>query len=128
RALSAAVRPGGYVSLLARNRAGEVLRDAIKSHDFEAARAALDAEWVRESLYGGPAKLFDLEHLRALTGAASLDVVAARGVRVFADYLPPSLTENEQDYARVFNLELNLGARPCFAAVARYIQIIARRV
>lgn len=128
RAMSAALRPGGLASILARNRAGEVLRAAIKSHDLAAARVALEAETVSESLYGGPAKLFDHEHLRALASQSGLVAVAERGVRVLTDYLPATLTENAQAYQRLFDFELELGTRANFAAVARYAQLIARRV
>ena len=55
-----------------------------------------------------------------------LEVVAECGVRVFSDYLA---VENLTDatYGQVFELESTLGARPEFSAIARYIQVIARR-
>lgn len=127
RAVGAAVRQGAFVSLLARNRAGEAMRAAIKSQDLEAARHALVAASVRESLYGGAAKLFDAESLRSLASDAGLEVLATRGVRVVADYLPAALSHAEADYARLLDFEHMLGARDDFAAVARYVQIIARR-
>jgi len=127
RALAESVRPGGLVSLLARNRAGEALRAALKARDFDAARHALKAEEVRESLYGGPARLFDERALTALLDGRSWEVVGARGVRVVADYLPPELSAGEAEYARLLSLETELGARPDFAAVARYTQVFARR-
>ena len=126
RAIGGVVRPGALVSLLARNRAGEALRDAIKRHDLDSAERALAAESVRESLYGGPARLFDAEALGALAAEAKLETVAVRGVRVVADYLPPSLSGDEEFYSRLLAFELRLGARADFAAVARYVQLIAR--
>jgi S-adenosylmethionine-dependent methyltransferase len=126
RAIGRVLAPGGLVSLLARNRAGEALRDAIKLHDLNSAERALTAESVRESLYGGPARLFDAESLRGLATEAGLETVATRGVRVVADYLPPSVSETEEGYARLLAFELRLGAHTDFAAVARYVQLIAR--
>ncbi|HVF57391.1 MAG TPA: class I SAM-dependent methyltransferase [Pyrinomonadaceae bacterium] len=126
-AMSAALRPGALVSVLARNRAGEAMRAAIKARDLDAARNALTAEHVRESLYGGPARLFDAASLRALAAAASLEVIAERGVRVVADYLPPALSETAAAYERLLQFEYELGARTDFAQVARYAQLIARR-
>ena len=126
RAIGNVVRPGAAVSLLARNRAGEALRDAVKRHDLDSAERALAAESVRESLYGGPARLFDAGALGALANEAKLEAVAVCGVRVVADYLPPAAAETEQLYARLLAFELRLGARPDFAAVARYVQLIAR--
>lgn len=127
RSVAAAARRGGLVSLLARNRAGEALRAAVKAQDLDAARRALTAAAVKESLYGGPAKLFGPEPLRALAFDAGLEVLATRGVRVVADYLPASLSNTEDDYRRLLDFELTLGARTDFAAVARYTQLVARR-
>gem|GEM_PF-365152 len=126
-ALGAVVRPGGVVSVLARNRAGEVMRAALKSSDIEAARQALAAPRVRESLYGQMASLFDASSLRALLAEASLEVFSVRGVRVLADYLPASLHATQQDYERLLAFEAELGARQEFAAVARYTHLLARR-
>ena len=127
KGVSGAVRPGGVVSVLARARAGEAMRAALKSHDLDAARRALTARQVSESLYGGAVRLFDAPALRALAEEAALEVLAERGVRVLADYLPAALHATAQDYARLLAFELELGARSDFAAVARYTQILARR-
>jgi len=125
-ALAALVRAGGLVSLVARNRAGEAMRAVLKGHDFDEAERALTAGEVRESLYGGPARLFDAETLCALATEAGMNVVAVRGVRVVTDYLPASLSATAESYARLLAFERTLGARPEFAGVARYTQIIAR--
>lgn len=126
RALRAVARPDGLLSVLVRNRGGEAMRAALKSHDLVAADQALEAESVRESLYGGWARLFDAQSLRALATATGLDVIAERGVRVVADYLPSALTESADVYARLLDFEVKIGARPDFVAIARYLQIMAR--
>ena len=125
-AMRAVARPRGLISVLVRNRAGEAMRAALKAHDLDEAAHALEAEWVRESLYGGPARLFEPDDLRALAADAVLNVVTERGVRVLADYLPAKLSDTADKYARLLDFELKLGARPDFAATARYIQLIAR--
>jgi hypothetical protein len=58
--------------------------------------------------------------------AASLAMIAERGVRVFADYLPPQVSRSAE-YERILVLERKLGSRPEFAAVARYKQYFAHR-
>ncbi len=126
QALSYLLRPRGLVSLVARNRAGEAMRAALKAHDLELAARMLDADDATESLYGGPARLFDAASLTSLAQQASLTVVAARGVRVFADYLPAALSATAEGYAELLHTECHFGARPDFAAVARYTQLIAR--
>lgn len=126
RVLATLIKPGGLVSLVARNRAGEAMRAALKAHDLNEAEHALAADVVKESLYGGPARLFDASTLRELATGAGLHVVAERGVRVVADYLPASLSDTPDAYGRLLAFERTLGARPEFASVARYTQIIAR--
>jgi hypothetical protein len=57
---------------------------------------------------------------------SSLAVTAERGVRVVSDYLPPSVSRNDE-YKRILELERKLGRRPEFAAVARYTHCLAHR-
>jgi S-adenosylmethionine-dependent methyltransferase len=116
----------GILSILVRNRAGEVLNAGIGAGDLGAAERNLSAVWGYESLFGGRVRLFSLDSLQEVTKGASLAVAAERGVRVISDYLPPQVSRREE-YERIFELERKLGSRPEFAAVARYIQIIARR-
>jgi S-adenosylmethionine-dependent methyltransferase len=113
------------LSVLVRNRAGEVLKAAIKEGDLTVAEENLTAEWGQESLYGGRVRLFTPDTLRAMLKAASLAVIAERGVRVLADYLPSRISRNSE-YGRILELERRLSSRPEYAAVARYTQCFAR--
>ena len=113
------------VSLLVRNRYGEVLKSAIKGGDLELAKAALVAETVLDPLYGQPVRVFDPIDFRRMVERAGLKVVAERGVRVLSDYFDCEAL-SEDAYKRLLDFELLLGAQPQFAAVARYTQVIAR--
>ncbi len=115
----------GILSILVRNRAGEVLKAGIQAGDLKTAERNLTSVWGYESLFGGRVRLFTLDSLQVMTKAASLAVAAERGVRVISDYLPPQVSRREE-YERILELERKLGSRPEFAAVARYIQIIVR--
>lgn len=117
---------GAAASILVRNRLGEVLKAAIQSGDLDLAETNLSAEWAAESLYGESARLFDAADLRSRLREAGLKVVAERGVRVIADYLPASLLQDERAYARIFALETMLGERPEFAGIARYTQFLVQ--
>ena len=114
------------ISILVRNQAGEVLKAAIKDGHLAAAECNLTAEWANESLYGGRARLFTTESLRTTLLDSSLAVTAERGVRVISDYLPSKVSRSDE-YERILELERNLGARPEFAAVARYLHVLAHR-
>jgi S-adenosylmethionine-dependent methyltransferase len=113
------------LSVLVRNRSGEVFKAAIQTGDLAAAEITLTSDWGQESLYGGPVRLFTPDSLQAMLKAASVTMIAERGVRVLVDYLPPQVSRREE-YERISELERKLGTRPEFAAIARYIQIIAR--
>jgi S-adenosylmethionine-dependent methyltransferase len=113
------------LSVLVRNRAGEVFKAAIRAGNLVAAELNLTAEWGQESLYGGRVRLFTSASLQAMMRAASLAVIAERGVRVLADYLPPRISLSAE-YEQILELERKLGSRPEYAAVARYTQCFAR--
>ncbi|MBV8053054.1 MAG: methyltransferase domain-containing protein [Acidobacteriaceae bacterium] len=113
------------ISVLVRNHAGEVLKAAIHVGDLVMAERTLSSEWGEESLYGGRVRLFTPDGLRTVLNAASLAVIAERGVRVFSDYLPPQVCRTA-DYERILQLEHKLGRRPEFAAIARYSQFLVR--
>ncbi len=113
------------VSLLVRNRWGEVLRAAVKEQDTARAKAVLASETVLESLYGEPVRVFDPAVTRSMVEQAGLEPLAVRGVRVVSDYRECPVA-NEEAYSRLVELELLLGAQPQLAAMARYSQIIAR--
>jgi S-adenosylmethionine-dependent methyltransferase len=127
RSAAGALRdPSSIVSILVRNQAGEVLKAAIQDGDLAATEHNLTAEWGHESLYGGRVRLFTAESLQAMLLESSLAVTAKRGVRVMSDYLPPTVSRNDE-YERIFELECKLGRRPEFVAVARYTQCLAHR-
>lgn len=115
------------LSILVRNQAGEVFKAAIQAGDLAATEHNLTAEWGQESLYGGKVRLFTAEMLEKMLQEASLTLVARRGVRVIADYLPPQLSRSDE-YERILELERKLGSRTEFATAARYIHFLARRM
>jgi S-adenosylmethionine-dependent methyltransferase len=117
--------PAAILSILVRNHPGEVLKAAIQTGDLAAAEAALTADWGEESLYGGKVRLFTLDSLDAMLIDASLTLIARRGVRTVADYLPRQISRSAE-YERLFALERKLGTRAEFAAIARYTQCLTR--
>ncbi|MFZ0954100.1 MAG: methyltransferase domain-containing protein [Candidatus Sulfotelmatobacter sp.] len=112
------------MSILVRNQRGEVLKAALQNGDLAAAEGNLTAESVNESLYGGTARLFTPESLHSMLAASSLAINAELGIRIVSDFLPTSVSRNHE-YERIFVLERKLGARPEFAAIARYTHYLA---
>jgi S-adenosylmethionine-dependent methyltransferase len=127
RAAARALRDSsGMISILVRNRPGEVLKAAILNGDLAAAERSLTAEWGDESLYEGRVRLFTADSLHAMLLGSSLAVTAESGVRVISDYLPPRVSRDDE-YERILELERELGRRAEFAAVARYTHCLAHR-
>ncbi|MGB8987067.1 MAG: methyltransferase domain-containing protein, partial [Candidatus Sulfotelmatobacter sp.] len=120
------LRKNGVLSVLVRNRAGEVLKDAVKSRDWKLATADLTADTVVDALYGNRMRLFAPADLHELLARAGLEVLAEHGVRVFFDYLALE-APTDATYPQILELESTLGSRPEFFAIARYIQLIAGR-
>jgi S-adenosylmethionine-dependent methyltransferase len=112
------------LSVLVRNRAGEVFKAAIQEGDLAAAETTLTADWGQESLYGGRVRLFTPDGLRGMLKTASLAVIAERGVRVVSDYLPSQISRSAE-YERILELERKLSRQPEYAGVARYTQCFA---
>jgi S-adenosylmethionine-dependent methyltransferase len=126
RSASQVMRDSSILSVLARTQAGEVWKAAIQAGDLAGAGRNLAAESGREPLSGRKVRLFTLEGFDATLRQARLAPTATRGVRVISDYLPPAISL-EAEYDRILELERELGRRPEFAAVARYIQLLVRR-
>jgi len=122
RALAAALRPGGTLSLLTLNRWSELLR-ATATGDQAAIRAALDRRAVVETMTGGTRRLNDPDAIRGWLADAGLRVASLHGVRLVADASPGV------GYEELLATELAIAAQapPAFAYVGRQIQFIARQ-
>jgi S-adenosylmethionine-dependent methyltransferase len=112
------------LSVLVRNRAGEVLKAALERGDLSAAERTLTADCGEETLYGSRVHLFTPEALEATLKDASFTTKARRGVRVIADYLPARISRFAE-YERIFALERKLGKRQEYFNVARYMHCLA---
>ena len=93
RDIAHVLRRDGVLSVLVRNRAGEVLKDAVKSGDWKLAANNLTAEQVVDTLYGNRLRLFTPSGIHEMLARAGLEVVAEQGVRVFFDYVAAAGSE-----------------------------------
>src|SRR3989442_2958085 len=79
---------GAVVSIVVRNRAGEVLKAGIKAGDLALAEKNLTAEWACESLYGRHVRLFHPAEVRDQLHPPSLAIIPEPGLSLTANYLP----------------------------------------
>lgn len=84
-ALAGAVRPGGVVSVLTRNRAGIAMRAGMAG-DWAGALAGFDARTYTNRLGIAGVRADEPEEVAAALAAAGVDVAAWYGVRLFIDH------------------------------------------
>jgi SAM-dependent methyltransferase len=104
RALAAALRPGGVLSLLVSGRLAVVFAKAIAG-EFSQARAALVDPSGR---WGGTDPLprrFDAERLEALLLDAGFTRVQVRGTDIVGHLVPASLVDSDADRAALTELD-----------------------
>jgi len=114
------LRKDAVASFVTRNRAG------IKSGDWALAKENLSGESVLDSLYGKPVRVFEPRDIIEMLARSGLEPIALYGIRVFSDHRDPKDLADEVAYQQILQLELLLGAKPEFAGIARYTQVIAR--
>jgi S-adenosylmethionine-dependent methyltransferase len=123
--LTAALRKGGLVSLLAANRNGVVLARAIAGH-FTEARTALGDPQGRWGATDPTPRRFTVDELRALADAAGLRTASVHGVRIFADLVPGVLVDTEPGALEaLLALEQAAAEQPAFHAVATQLHLLA---
>lgn len=123
--LTAGLRKGGLVSLLAANRNGAVLARAVAGH-FATAQELLTGPDAPADADLGTRRLFTVEELRALVADSGLQVVSVHGVRIFADLVPGALVDTEPGAVEaLLALEQAAAEEPAFHAVATQLHLLA---
>jgi SAM-dependent methyltransferase len=123
RALAAATRPGGLISLLTRNRAGIAMRSGMTQRWSEAV-AAFDARTYDNRLGIESVRADEPGEVQLAFHDAGAAVVAWYGVRLFTDHwgqVPPG-----SDFPEVLAAEEEAGRRDPYRQVAALTHTIAR--
>ncbi|GAA1912033.1 methyltransferase [Nocardioides lentus] len=125
-ALSAALRPGGVLSLLVAQRYAAVVARAMAGH-LVAARALLEPAAASPP---GPQRTRRYTHaeLRELLADAGLPVESVQGVRVFADLVPGALLDLEPGAGQALvELEQAVADTEELFPLATQLHVLARR-
>ena len=126
-AVSATLRPGGAVSVVAANRLAAVLHRAVAGRFDEALHALRDPLGRYSSTDPAPRR-FALPDLDALLTAAGLTVVTTHGSRVFADLVPGGTLDADPGAVEaLIALEFAASELPAFRDIATQLHLIARR-
>jgi S-adenosylmethionine-dependent methyltransferase len=111
RALAAALRPGGVLSLLVAGRLAVVLAKAIAG-EFAHARSALVDPSGRWGSTDPLPRRFDADQLEALLADAGFTGVQVRGTNIIGHLVPAHLVDSEADRAALDELDELLVSGP----------------
>ena len=123
RALSALLRPGGVLSILAKNAAALAARPALEGR-YHDALSSMRADRDRGRL-GVVTRGDTVEHLYGAFREAGTEAVQWYGVRVFTDHLGDRMPG--EDLPEILELEWEAGRREPYRSVARLIHLVGRK-
>ncbi|RSN50783.1 MULTISPECIES: class I SAM-dependent methyltransferase [Actinomadura] len=124
-ALTATVRPGGSVSLLAAGQLAAALSRAVGGHFDDARRVLADASGRWGDGDRTPRR-FTRETLTALAEGAGLRVAELHGVRIFADLVPGGISDGDSDSAEaLLALESVAAVHPVLRDLAAQLHLVA---
>lgn len=127
RAAAETLQPGGYLSVLAAQRAAAVFARALAGHLVDAKTVLADPNGSWGSADPVPRR-FDQADLEALLAEAGFEVADVRGVRIFTDHLSSAVVETEPGQAEaLLDLEAAVATHPAFMAIATQLHLIAIR-
>jgi S-adenosylmethionine-dependent methyltransferase len=122
-----ALKPGGYISLIAPNRPGEVLAKAARGVDPAAAFALLDAKTNRTLTFDHTVRRIDAETAITALEQAGCEIVARFGGRIINDLLPDTAPKTDPAFfADLLRLELAVCDREPYLRTGLFWQVIAR--
>jgi 2-polyprenyl-3-methyl-5-hydroxy-6-metoxy-1,4-benzoquinol methylase len=124
RALVGLVRPGGLVSVLAKNAEALAMRPALQGH-YKKALCSLGAN-RDEGPLGTLTRADTVAGLRDILEAAGGEFITWHGVRSFTEHLgdAPAIPEVLED---ALELEWEAGRKDPYRGVARWIHLLGRR-
>jgi len=122
-ALSALLRPGGVVSVLAKNASALAMRPALEGR-YQDALSSLKVERDRGRL-GVITRGDTVEDLYVAFRGAGVEALRWYGVRVFTDHLGDAMPG--EDLPEVIELEWEAGRREPYRSVARLIHLLGRK-
>lgn len=127
--LVAAMRPGGTLSLIAPNPAMDVLAAAVRDGNPGQGLAVLEAPTRRSVTVGELMYRLERADVEAAVRAAGAVVTHRFGLRTVIDLVSDEELKCDQEWLRqVTELELALCARDPYRDIARFWQLICRRI
>lgn len=128
RFLTALVRPGGVLSVMAPNPAMDVLSAAVRRQDPVGALDVLDAPTVHSETFDHPMRRLEPAEVEQALGDAGCTVEHRFGIRCVMDLIADDERKSDPAfYGQLLDLELQLCEREPYWRTARFWQLTARR-
>ncbi|QQS00819.1 MAG: methyltransferase domain-containing protein [Austwickia sp.] len=127
--IARALAPAGLLSLLVAQRLAVVLARALAGR-FAQAQAALSSVDGRYGETDPVPRRYTPQEVSDLVGAAGLEVVDSRGLRVFTDLVPSSFVDSDADRNALLELERAVAEHPDADLLGRLgsaLHLLARR-
>lgn len=128
RAICHPLRVGGLISLVALNGHSEVYKAAFRELDLDRAYTQLRGSQAHSSLFDAPMREFTDDELCEFLKTADCVPLGRYGVRCLCDWLPNEPKFDPEFLTRLERLELALADKYPFYLLARFFQIIARKM
>lgn len=116
--------PGGYLSLMAYNRAGLIMSNVVKGNLARVQKGELAGRGTRQRLT--PISPLSHDRIVEALSAEGLEIISVTGIRVFHDYLRERHPD-EQTMEQLFDLERRYARVEPFWRLGRYLHYIVRR-
>ena len=129
RTICQALQPGGLLSIICVNGYSDAYRAALQQGDLAAAVRQLEAETNYTSLFEVEVRHYTAQEMVQPLQKAGCVVIGNYGVRCICDYLPNNdLKTNPASFAQLEQLEYAMSDQYPYYLLARFFQIIARKV
>jgi S-adenosylmethionine-dependent methyltransferase len=127
RDLAGLLRNGGLLSLSFVNRHAAVLRQVWSRGDPEGALAKLEDGTFHAGLFDVPGQAYTAKEVSTWLPPLGMTIIASRGVRAFADQIPPERLADPTFLDALLRLESAAADLEPFRDIARYVQLLARK-
>ena len=128
RAVADLVAPGGHLSLIAPNPAGEVIAALVREQDPARARALLDAPTQRTVTFQHDVRRVEADHVETQLRDRGLTTTARYGIRCANDLLADDARKRDPAFwAELEQLEIALCDREPWVRTGRFWRLVSTR-